>query len=137
MKSYSFEKVSVLIGDQPLVGFAEGDDAIKITHKGEGVTQTVGVDGNVTYNQSMNKTVEFKFKLAANSLSNMYLTKLYKDEESISVMIKDINGGEVTESAAECRVVKIPDSGFGGKIGSREWTILGSVVDSQFKASNA
>lgn len=126
-KRYSFENVKVNIGGVPVVGFAEGDDVVAIENLGEGVTTSVGADGNVTFNESCNKTCQITVKLQGNSMANTSLQKFFDLGEEFTVGVVNINeGSEVDETIiTEARVTKVPNKSFGSNIGTREWVIIG------------
>ncbi len=126
-KRYSFENVKVNIGGVPVVGFTEGDDVVAIEYLGEGITTSVGADGNVTFNESCDKTCQLTIKLQGNSMTNTELQKFFDKAEEFTVGIVNTSEGNETDETtiSEARVTKVPNKSFGANIGTREWVIVG------------
>ncbi len=110
VKTYDPKEVSVIIGSQPLGGFADGD-FVTVERNEDGWSLLVGADGETTRAKNANKAGKITVRLLASSASNDYLSELQiADELSIY-------------AAATAWINKQPPAAFGKDAGTREWVI--------------
>jgi hypothetical protein len=135
--AYAFSSVIVLVGDDQIVGFAEGDDAISITQNPDRTNKVVGAGGDVVFNKSEDDTAQIDLKLQTTSESNAVLEDLfdeYNETNQIpdtSIQIRDLSGNTIWY--AQDFVVKgPPDSQRGVNSGDQTWTILTGSLDTNF-----
>lgn len=130
---YDPEKVNMLVGNFPIVGFADGT-FIKISRNTETFKQHVGAKGAVDYTKSADKTGKITFTLKHTSPSNYLLASCLKANEQgklFSVVFNDLNitlGGAQSSPKlgmyVDCVIEKPADEERGTDISSREWTVL-------------
>lgn len=121
--TYDPKKVSVTVADRIMTGFSE-DSIIKIASSGDAVTPTVGVQGDVSYTESADKSGTLTLSFAQTSASIAYLRKLYNNKTSFAVVVNDANDGMgFLLSASGCRITKMPDIERGKSIATQEITI--------------
>ena len=125
-KTYDPKQVSVIIGSQPMRGFAEGD-FVSVERNEDSWTLLVGADGESTRSKNANRSGKVTITLLASSSSNDYLTQLALADDAsgrgvFSIMIKD-NFGTSIYTAATAWIVKQPARSFAKEAGSQEWVI--------------
>jgi len=128
---------AVVIPDLP-AGFGEGivlsgfgpDTFAAAARAADLFTQTVGADGEVTFNRMLNKAAVLTFTLTQSSLSNAVLSALVLAWEQgirfvVPVTITDINTSPFTErSAPSCVIQRLPDTEFAAELGTVAWAFL-------------
>lgn len=125
---YSFTHHIVLINGREINNFAEGDDVITSEYREDGVTDTVGADGNMQASVSANESAEITLKLLYSAPENDYLEDLfYKFKRGLStgVTVAIINAvtGKAEVSTAGY-IPKLANSSKGNQAQDREWTII-------------
>ncbi len=126
VKTYDPKEVSVIIGSQPLGGFADGD-FVTVERNEDGWSLLVGADGETTRAKNANKAGKITVRLLASSASNDYLSELQIADElsgsaTFGLMVKD-NRGTSIYAAATAWINKQPPAAFGKDAGTREWVI--------------
>lgn len=107
--SYDPKKVNVVINSKAITGFGT-DSVIKITRNEDIVTTSVGVKGDVTYNENANESGNIEITLMGTSSSLPYLRNLALKRTPLSVAITDANDvGAVNVAEEQCRLLKPPD----------------------------
>jgi Protein of unknown function (DUF3277) len=124
VKTYDFKKVSVIIGSQPLQGFAEGD-AVVVERNEDAWLLLNGADGESTRAKNNNRSGRITVNLLSSSASNDYLSGLYSADElggntPFGILIKD-NSGTSNHAAATAWIAKMPAANFGKEAGTRTW----------------
>lgn len=126
VKNYDPKKVSVIVGSQPVTGFADGSFC-KVARNEDGFSLLVGADGESTRAKNNNKSGKVTVTLLASSASNDYLSQLQLADElsgnaTVGLLIKD-NQGRSLYTAATAWVTKQPEADFGKDAGTREWVL--------------
>ncbi len=124
VKTYDPKQISVVIGSQPIHGFADGD-FVAVERNEDDWTLLVGADGESTRAKNANKSGKITLTLLASSASNDYLSDLQKADElsgtaTFGALIKDSFGTSIY-SAATLWCVKQPPATFSKDAGTREW----------------
>lgn len=122
MSVHNFKNTQAVVAGNILTGFADGD-AISAEPNEDKWTQTVGVDGNVTWNESNNETGTFTFKLKPESASVPILLQLYKSGESFDVMLHDTSLNKRV-TGEDCRIQKLPPFTRAEEVEALEYVIL-------------
>lgn len=135
MMIYSFTHHIVMVNGREIENFGEGDDVIVTEYREDGITDTVGADGNMQASVSANESAEIKIKLLAAAPENEYLESLYyrfKSGEIAGVSVSMFNAitgkGEVATTGY---IPKMANSSKGVKAQDREWTIIVPKLDIQ------
>ncbi|UUV27059.1 MULTISPECIES: DUF3277 family protein [Lysinibacillus] len=122
MSVHNFKNTQAVVAGNILTGFGDGD-AISAEPNEDKWTQSVGADGNVSWNESNNETGTFTFKLKPESASIPVLHQLYKSGESFDVMLHDTElNTRVT--GEDCRIQKWPTFSRAEETEPREIVIL-------------
>lgn len=122
MGVHNFKNTQAVVAGNIITGFADGD-AISAEPNEDKWSQTVGADGNVTYNESNNDTGTFTLKLKPESASVPVLLQLYKSGESFDVMLHDTTlNRRVT--GEDCRIQKLPPFTRAEEVEALEYVIL-------------
>lgn len=125
---YSFTHHIVLINGREVNNFAEGDDVITSEYREDGVTDTVGADGNMQASVSANESAEITLKLLYSAPENDYLEDLYFQFKrglirGVSVAIINAITGKA-EVATTGFIPKLADNQRGTQAQDREWMIV-------------
>lgn len=126
LRTYSPDKVSVVVGDRPITGFAEGD-AISAVRDNDTFTDVSGMSGEVARTKSNDKRGTITLTLLQSSPDNEYLSNLAAaDEETgtgvFNILIRDQDGTSLHE-AETAWINKPADASYGKEQTDREWTI--------------
>ncbi len=122
--SYDPKKVNLVINGKAITGFGT-DGVITVTRNEDIVTPTVGVKGDVTYNENANESGNIALTLMGTSSSLPYLRNLCLKRTPLSVTIADANEvGAVQFSEDECRILKPPDITRAKEIGTETVNIF-------------
>jgi hypothetical protein len=111
VKTYAPNQVKIVMGALPISGLAE-DTFVTVTEIGEGIASVVGVDGEVARSMSRDSRLRITLTLMQTSASH----------GAVPVSVTDLRGTSLHASDSAW-IVKMPDAGYGAKVGSREWTI--------------
>lgn len=122
MAVHNFKHTQVIVAGNIITGYGDGD-AISAEPNEDKWTQTVGADGNVTYNESNNETATLTLKLKPESASVPVLQQLYKSGESFDFMIHDTELN-VRVTGEDCRIQKWPTFSRAEEVEAREIVIL-------------
>lgn len=132
---YSFSHHIMLVNGREFENFGEGDDVISTEYREDGITDTVGADGNMQASVSANESAEIKIKLLAGASENEYLEQLYYQFKrgeitgiSVSIFNSVTGKGEVATTGY---IPKLANSSKGVKAQDREWTIIVPKLDIQ------
>lgn len=133
--AYSFTNHIVMVDGREMKNFGEGDDVISTEYREDGITDTVGADGNMQASISANESATITLKFLAGADENDYLEDLYykfKRGESRGVSVSIFNSitgkGEVATTGY---IPKIANSTKGAKAQDREWSIIVPKIDIQ------
>lgn len=126
VKTYDPKAVSVIVGSQPVTGFAEGE-FVKVERNEDGWSLLVGADGEATRAKNNNRSGKVTLTLLASSASNDYLSELQTADElsgnsTVGIMIKDTRGTSLY-TAATAWIAKQAPASFGKDAGTREWVL--------------
>lgn len=127
VRTYDPSRVIVTVAAATLSGFAE-DTFVNIEEIGDGVTSTVGADGEVARAMSADRRCRVTITLQQTSAGNDILSALLAADRLsggnglFPIAVADLRGRTVFASS-EAWVVKNPAAEFGAQPGSREWTI--------------
>lgn len=135
VKTYDFNQVSCIAGANPLTGFADGDDVIKVEYEKEEFTTVVGANGEATRTKSNNKSAKVTLKLLKTSLANDILNQFLQADRLSNTglfpfMVKDNNGTDL-HSCEQMWIEKAPAVGHGENPSVNEW-----VLRTHFMVSN-
>ncbi|MFJ7698908.1 phage structural protein [Lysinibacillus fusiformis] len=122
MGVHNFKHTQAIVAGNIITGFADGD-AISAEPNEDKWSQTVGADGNVTYNESNNDTGTFTLKLKPESASVPVLLQLYKSGESFDVMLHDTTLNKRV-TGEDCRIQKLPPFTRAEEVEALEYVIL-------------
>lgn len=141
MKAYSMLDVTVVISAPPVVPahevshYADGDDAIMITRREDGVTDKVGADGKMAIARSANKSGEITLKLMQTSPTNHVLTEIHTLQQQkggrfipIEVLFQDVNRQDRAAAVAGY-IKKLPELQRGAGVNTQEWVIVCESLD--------
>lgn len=128
-RTYDSKQVIITIGAHVVTGYAE-DTFVNIEENGDGMSQTVGANGEVARSVSQNRTCNITLTLQQTSPSNDVLSALVDADRLtgdglFSVAIADLRGSTVLTDSNSF-IPKKAASGFGNAVGTREWTITTS-----------
>lgn len=107
-KVYDPNLVSIAFGSMFLTGFAE-DDLFEVEKNEDDVYTNVGLDGEVTYSESADKTAIAKITLMNTSASLPRIYELAKNKESFPLSIIDMNDDSQNVACDDCRIIKRPN----------------------------
>lgn len=125
--TYDPSRVIVTVAAATLSGFGE-DTFVSIEEIGDGVTSTVGADGEVARAMSADRRCRVTITLQQTSNGNDILSALLAADRLgggaglFPIAVTDLRGRTVF-SSSEAWVVKNPTAEFGAEVGTREWTI--------------
>ena len=121
--NYDPKKVNVVISGKTITGFSP-DSMITVVRNEDIVTPTVGVKGDVTYNENANETGMVTIHLMGSSSSLPHLRQLALKREPVSQTITDDNNDGAVQFAEErCRITKPPDIERAKEVGSADVNI--------------
>ena len=128
LQSYSFKQVVVMIGELPVEGFFEGDDAVMIERNNDTATPLIGADGATTVSVSGDDSAMVTLKLQPSSAANRFLENKHKQQrggsvQPFAVSVRDTTNGE-GGSGPEATIVQRPQRDFGSNVTVREWKIF-------------
>lgn len=126
VKTYDPKQVSVIVGSQPVGGFADGE-FVTVERNEDAFSLLVGADGESTRAKNANRSGKVTIRLLASSASNDYLSELQVADELsgngvFGLMVKDARGTSIY-TAATAWINKQPPAAFGKDAGTREWVI--------------
>lgn len=124
VKTYNPAEISVVIGGQPMRGFADGD-FVAVERNEDSWTLLVGADGESTRSKNSNRSGRITLTLLASSSSNDFLSQLALTDDTtgrgtFGLMVKD-NFGTSLYTAATAWIVKQPARSFAKEAGTQEW----------------
>lgn len=126
LRTYSPDLVSVIIGERPITGFADGE-SITAERNNDAFTRVIGMTGEGARVRSNDRSGKITLKLMQTSPDNEYLSTLFNEDEAtaarvFNVMIRDQNGTSLHE-AQTAWIVKPANASFGKELADREWMI--------------
>jgi len=129
---YNAAKVSISWAGHSFTGLGSGDDAIKVSRRGDGVQLDIGMQGDGTFSQSTDKSGTITVRLLAGSETNKFLSLKAAASEAGALfsapMIISEAGTDNKTAAMRTVIQKVPDMNRGAKAGEVEWTFLSPVV---------
>jgi len=134
MDNYSFDQVIPIFGAVPLLGFAEGDDAITVSRRVDTFTLLVGADGRGVGVRNADLSGEVVLKLLQTSPSNLFLSGLLQAQEagffkSQPFLLMDVGNQIQLAAAPACILMKPSDQIYGQGTNTREWTLLCEQIE--------
>ena len=137
MPKYNPKNVVVTVGGKTATGFA-ADTFINAERNEDAISQSVSIDGGVTYVENNNETGVITMTLQQNSPTNKVLTDFANQKKSFAINITDTNfSSEVGCGGSESRIMRIPGFGRGNELGNREWQIAVSKLEFKHESSKA
>lgn len=126
LRTYSPDQISVVIGDRPITGFAEGE-TINVERLNDTFTDVSGMSGEVARTRSNDKRGEVTLTLMQTSPDNEYLSGLAAEDEAtgtstFNILIRD-QGGESLHEAESAWILKPATAAYGKEQTDREWVI--------------
>lgn len=126
MALHSIKDFSIIYGARDITGLAE--DGVSIAFNGEGYTQTVGAQGEVSLNLDANESATVTINLLSTSDSNDYLSNLYQlgrngGTKEYPLILRDQNGNTLYTSS-DAVIKRIPDTTKGKETGTNPWEII-------------
>lgn len=126
VKTYNCKEVTIALGAHIVTGTAD-DSFVTIESNGDGVSKTVGCDGEITRAIDPDDSYKVKLSLLQTSSSNSFLQNRYQQDKATGdgmfpILIKDLKGGLVFSSDSAW-VVKPPSRVYGKKGNNREWEL--------------
>lgn len=126
LRTYAPDLISVIIGDRPITGFADGE-GVKVSRKNDSFTHVKGMTGESARTKSNDKSGEITLTLMQTSPDNEYLSQLALEDEitgqrPFNILIRDQNGNSLYE-AETAWINKPADAMFGKELTNREWVI--------------
>ncbi len=138
--TYSPIDVSVVISHpatgmiHTIAGYSD-DSFINIARDSETYDHYTGIDNQATRIYKANTSAKITVTLAQSSASNDILTELYRYDKAsrnskglFSVLVKD-GSGRAYAFAQEGYIGKVPDSGYGAGMSTREWVLHVTQLD--------
>ena len=135
---YDPRQVAVFINGQEIVGFA-GGTFITAERSAERYGEPdVGAKGEVTWVRSADDTGTITLTLKHNSVSNAYLTELFREQDEpgaeITISVVDRNfEGDVSVGGSDCRIANLPPFTRGAEVETIEWVIRVADYDAVFE----
>ena len=129
--TYSMLGVSVTLDGLPVIGLADGDDAITVKRRTQRGDWKIGADGNGLFSQTADMSVEIRIKLQPTSPTNTQLENLSARQDAGSLIpfpfdVIDVNNTEGSNSA-QCLVMDDPERSYGENATVREWVLASPV----------
>ena len=126
IKTYNPKEVVIACGSHIVTGFAD-DSFVEIEANGDGITKTVGCDGEIARAVSPDNTFTVKLTLLQTSDSNSFFSqKVDADRDTgdgmFPLLIKDLKGGLVFSTEAAWCTKKAPVT-RGKETNNREWEL--------------
>lgn len=125
-KTYDPNSIAVVVNGILMSGFSE-NSIVKVSRNQDMWSDQIGADGTGTRSKSNDKSGKIEISLMQTSASNDVLSALAVLDEAtnggkVPVLIKDLSGTSL-HGSEEAWIVKIPDSDYGNKAGTRSWVI--------------
>lgn len=127
VRSYSPDRVTILVSGIPMTGLADGT-FVEISPSVDLSTMQVGADGEVARSISSNKTCSITITLQQTSPSNDALTGLLEIDSLgggilFPVSVIDLRGRTVFE-ASQCWISQRPTITFAQEVSDRAWVLM-------------
>lgn len=119
---FNFKDTTTVVAANILTGFMDGTP-IEVEKNEDNYGQHVGADGQVTYNQSNNKTATATFTLKQDSPSVPVLDALLKGDEAFDISLIDGKRGK-NIAGENCRFANNPTFTRGAEVEGVEYSIL-------------
>lgn len=128
VRTYSPDKVVVLVGGVPMQGYAE-DTFFEIAPMSDLVTSQAGADGEIARSLNTDRRGEATITLQQTSPSNDVLSGLATLDGLTAggvfpVMVQDLMGRTLAVSS-QAWISRLPNVTFGREVADREWKITG------------
>ena len=120
--THNFKNTIAIVDGNIITGYMDGD-SISVEKNEDEVTQHVGADGSVTFNESNDNTGTIVLTIKQDSPSAPILDALRKSKRVFATEINDTANG-VRVGGSQCRIVKAPARTFGAEVTGLEYTIL-------------
>lgn len=105
---YNPEEVTILVDGRTVTGLSE-DSKVNIERTGDDITPKVGVQGDVVYELSADRSGTVKFTLFQSSASLTWLRGLAQRRKKVSLTVRNANSdGGFIVSHSDCRILKVP-----------------------------
>lgn len=123
--TYDSLDVTVVGNDIIATGFADGD-AITIGQNEESFSKQVGINGDVTFSETNDKTgfATLSFKATSPAVQQYEALSRAKGEAAIfPLWVIDANTNGLTSGGTKCRVKKSAEKSYSNEEGTREYEI--------------
>jgi len=124
--SFNPKDITLIVGKESLEAFFQ-DTTIDIEKMEDDHTSTVGLNGNVIFNESNNNMHSITFSLLPGSTNDNYLRGLRAARNTFPCYYTNPSGEKM--ALIGCRFQKKATKTDGKEVGAREWVIL--VADGQ------
>ena len=120
--THNFKNTIVVVDGNIITGFMDGD-SISTEKNEDEVSQHVGADGSVTFNETNDDTGLITITIKQDSPSAPILDALRKSKRIFAAEVNDTANG-VRVGGSECRIVRSPGRTWGNEITGLEYSIL-------------
>lgn len=121
--TYNSKDISLSVSTRTLEAFSS-DSTIDLEKTDDDVTQSVGLNGDLTHNESNSTIYSLNFSLKPESEDNQFLRGLRESKTLFACLYKNNSSGETT-TLTGCRFVKPAIKTDGAEVGERAWSIVG------------
>ncbi len=135
---YDFRSWTWVVNGAPVVGFAKGDDVVKVERNTDSYAFEVGADGRMSVFRSADRTGKITFKLAPNSESNTAFGILMDLQEGGAATFVPVRFGAQDQALQDvCTgtigvLMRPAMIGRGEKPSDQEWTMLVERADFKY-----
>lgn len=135
LRPHSFTQHVLIVQGVTIENFGEGDDAISIEYREDGISDTVGADGKMQMSISADESAEITVKLLANAPENALFERLHRqmrqgDITSVSIALYNSVTGE-GDVATYAYIPKLANKAKGTNAQDREWMFVVPKIASQ------
>lgn len=124
--SYNPKDLALIVGTESLESFFQ-DSTVEVEKTEDDQTATVGLNGNVIYNENNNNMHTITFQMLPGSTNDNYLRGLRASKTLFSCYYDNPSGERM--ALVGCKFQKGATKTDGKEVGAREWIIM--VADGQ------
>jgi hypothetical protein len=124
--SYNPKDITLIVGTESIESFFQ-DTTVDIEKVEDDHTATVGLNGNVIYNESNNNMYTLTISLLPGSANDNFLRGLRAAKTTFPCLYENPSGERMT--LVGCRFQKNATKTDGAEVGAREWVIM--IADGQ------
>jgi hypothetical protein len=119
--------VTATLDGRRVVGFADGDEAVKVATAGDIGQMLVGADGTYLFSGTADRSAVITLRLKPNSPTHRQLVQKWLAQRAGRLVgfpfdVIDAGGGE-GGSGIDCFITKAPDDNKGVNATPREWVL--------------